>query len=51
MLNNICLFGKISGDDRFSDLDIQSHLQKEKDLLATIKSEQSEFTGMFKYQM
>lgn len=45
ILDNICLLEKISADDRFSDLDIQSHLQKEKDLLAT----QSEFTGMFKY--
>lgn len=51
ILDNICLLEIISGDDRFSDLDIQSHLQKEKDLLATIKSEQSEFTGMFRYQV
>lgn len=51
ILDNICLLETISSDDRFSDLDIQPHLQTEKDLLATIKSEQSEFTGMFKYQV
>lgn len=50
IIENISFFEKIADNERLSYLNIPAQLEKEKAQLNTIISEQSEFTGMFKYQ-